>query len=97
MSDTIAKLADGACPMVATDIFTAASKTSVLAIDISNPTGAPQNITVKVNGVVLFTVTMPSLGGVSWRGPQVLEATQKINLVCDSTSCSYNISGVVIT
>ncbi len=96
MPDTILKLADGACPTVAADVFTAAQKTSVLAIDVSNPTGSTQNTTVKLNGAILFSVTMPLLGGVSWHGPQVLEIGQKINVVADSASCEYNITGVEI-
>jgi len=95
--DTIAKLADGACPLAATDIFTATSKTSVLAIDIANPTGAAQTTTVKLNGATLFSVSMPAAGGVSWHGPQVLETGEIINLIASSVSCEYNITGVVIT
>ncbi len=96
MADTIAKLADGACPVAPTDVFTAASKTSVLAIDISNPTGVAQTTTVKLHGFTLFAVSMPASGGVSWHGPQVLEAGQKLNLVASSGSCEYNVTGVVI-
>ena len=97
MSDTITKLADGACPISPTNVYTATSKTSVLAIDISNPTVSDQNVTLKINARILFAVTMKSMGGVSWHGPQVLETGQIINIVCDSASCEYNITGVVIT
>jgi len=97
MPDTMLKLADGACLLVAADVFVAAAKTSVVAIDISNPTGIPQSTTVKINGATLFSVAMPATGGLSWHGPQVLEIGQAINLVATSVACFFNISGVVIT
>jgi hypothetical protein len=96
MSDTIKKLVGGFCPLAATDVFTAIAKTSLLAIDIANPTGSTQGVTIKISGVTLFSVMMPSKGGVSWHGPQVLEIGDKINLVSDSASCEYNVSGVEI-
>ena len=89
--------ADGACPTIATDVFIAAAKTSVVAIDIANPTGGAQNVTVKVNGATLFAIALPATGGVSWHGPQVLEIGQALNLICGSALCFYNITGVVIT
>jgi hypothetical protein len=95
--DTITKLVGGACPNVATDVYTAAAKTSVINIEVSNPTGLTQGVTLQLNGATLFSVTMPSHGGVSFNGPQVLESGQKIYLVADSTSCTYNVTGVVIT
>ena len=94
--DTMTKLADGACPTSPTDVFTAAAKTSVVAIDISNPTVSPQNVVVKLAGFILFSVDMPASGGVSWHGPQVMEAGDTINIDCASGSCEFNISGVVI-
>lgn len=97
MPDTMIKIGDGACPTVSTDIFTAAAKTSVLAIDISNPTLAVQNVTLKLNGATLFLVEMPAKGGLSWHGPQLLEIGHKINLVADSALCFFNITGVEIT
>lgn len=97
MPDTIDKLADGACPVIAADVFTATDPTSVVSIDVSNPTGLTQDVTLKMNGAILFSVTMPSKGGVSWHGAQLLRAGQAINLVADSASCFYNITGVVIT
>ena len=96
MADTILKLAEGACPTIAADIYTAAAKISVLAIDISNSTGSTQDITVKVKGYILFNVSMPTKGGVSWHGPQVLEIGDAINMVCDSATCEYNITGVEV-
>lgn len=95
--DTIAKLADGFCPLAATDVFTATSKTSVIAIDIVNPTAFTQNVAVKMHGALLFTIPVPQSGQVSWNGPQVLETGQTINIIADSASCTYNISGVVVT
>ncbi len=96
MADTIKKLADGACPIAPTDVFTATATTSILQIDIANPTGITQNTTLKLNGFILFSVTMPAMGGVSWHGPQVLEIGQKINIVADSASCEYHATGVEI-
>ncbi len=96
MPDTIKKLADGACPTVAADVFTAVAKTSILSIDIANPTGSTQSATVKINGAILFSVEMPIQGGLSWHGPQALEIGDAINLVAASASCEYNITGVEI-
>jgi hypothetical protein len=89
----IAKLADGSCPTVATNVYKAISKTTIESIDVANPTGASQTVTVQINNVGLFSVSMPSLGGVSFEGPQVLEPGQSISLVSSSASCSYNITG----
>ena len=97
MPDVIDKLADGACPIAPTDVFTAVNPTSVVAIDVANPTGSAEDVTVKFNGATLFSVSMPSKGGASWHGPQVLKTGQAINLVAGSASCFFNITGVVIT
>lgn len=97
MPDTIIRLAQGACPLVAADVFTATVKTSIIQIDISNPTGSVQGVELKMNGVILFSVDMPATGGVDFHGAQVIEAGETINLVADSASCTYNISGVEIT
>jgi hypothetical protein len=100
MSDTITKLVEGTCPLAGTDVYTAPSKTSVLSIDIANPTGSAQTVTVKLNAVLLFSVSMPAVSaggsGVTWHGPQVLESGQKINIVATDATCTYNITGVVI-
>lgn len=97
MPDVIAKLADGACPLAPTDVFTAVVKTSVVAIDVSNPTGVTQTTEVKLNGAILFSVVMPASGGINWHGPQVLEIGQRLNIVAGSASCHYNVTGVEIT
>ncbi len=97
MADTIKKLADGSCPLIAADVFTATAKTSVLAIDIANYSGLTQTVTVKMHGFVLIpAVTMPVGGGISWHGPQVLEIGHTINIVADSASCDYHVTGVEI-
>ena len=96
MADTMLKLADGPCPVIAADVFVAPVKTSVISIDISNPTAFTQSVTLKMNGATLFSVDMPARGGVSYHGAQVLELGQAINLVANSNQCNYNISGVEI-
>ena len=96
MADTMLKLADGACPVIAADVFVAPVKTSVISIDISNPTAFTQSVELKLNGSILFAVDMPAKGGVSYHGAQVLEIGQAINLVANSNLCNYNISGVEI-
>ena len=97
MPDTLNRIADGTCPVILSDVFTALVKTSVLAIDISNPTVGIETIEVRIQNIVLFAVAMPAMGGVSWHGPQVLEAGEVIKMVSSSASCGYNISGVEIT
>lgn len=92
--DTVTKLASGACPVMATDVFTATEQTSVVAIDISNPTVNVQEVIVMLDGDELFNVEMPPKGGVSWHGPQLLNIGEKINITCDSASCKYHITGV---
>lgn len=91
----MAKLGSGACPLVRSTVFTAAGRTSILAIDISNPTGAAVSVTVWLNGVILFSIALPAFGGVSWEGPQVIDANQKIELLAGSVSCNYYISGLL--
>lgn len=89
------KLTDGACPAVRTTIFTAPSRTTIMTIDVSNPTVGAQTVTVWVNGLVLFSIVMPTLGGVSWCGPQVIEFAQTIEIIASSTSCDYHVSGLI--
>lgn len=98
MADTMTKLAEGACPTGGlSTVYTAGAKVSILSIDISNPTVSTQNVQLTLKGRTLFQVDMPTQGGVSWRGPQVMEAAETIQIDCDSASCEYSISGVVIT
>lgn len=96
MADTMLKLADGACPVIAANVFTAIAKTSVVSIDISNPTAFVQNVVLKLNGATMFDIDMPAKGGVSYHGAQILEIGQSINLVAGSNQCNYNITGVEI-
>ncbi len=91
--DPFVKLAEGACPLVPTDIFTAFATLVLSSIDISNPTNASQLVTVKLNSIVLFSVAMPALGGINWRGPQVIYTDQTINIVAASALCEYIITG----
>lgn len=98
MADTMTKLAEGACPTGGlSTVFTATAKTSVLSIDVANPTVSSQEVQVTLKGRTLFQVDMPANGGVSYRGPQVMESGETIQINCDSSSCEYSISGVVIT
>lgn len=91
----VAKLASGSCPLVQTTVFTAAGRTAVLAIDISNPTGVIHSVTVWINGVILFSVAMPAFGGVSWSGPQILDFNQTIQVVAGAVTCNYYITGYI--
>lgn len=79
--------------MARTAVFTAVGRTAVLSLDIANPTGTIYSLTVWLNGVVLFSVSLPAFGGVSWSGPQVIDAGQTIEIVGGSTSLNYYISG----
>lgn len=97
MADTMYQLADGSCPLVATDVYTSTGNVSVVAIDIANPTAAVETVTAKLHDKVLFSISLPAYGGVSWHGPQLITNGQKINLVSSSASCEYHITGVRIT
>lgn len=79
--------------MARTTVFTAAGRTAVLTVDISNQTGTIYSVSVWLNGVILFSISLPAFGGVSWSGPQVIDAGQKIELSGGSTSLNYYISG----
>lgn len=93
--DQSVKLASGSCPTSRSSVFTAVGRTTVLSIDISNPTGSITSVTVWLNGSILFSISLPSFGGVSWNGPQVVDARQAIELIAGTNSCEYNITGVL--